>query len=119
MSPESLWAEPLVSTRLAEYEVWNRIYALGLGDSHGGIRLLLGRLRWLKMMPLVLARAGFLAGPVANALDALHLASVEFLRAHGQDVKLASYDVRVIKAARRLSISLFTLNRSRTLVDTA
>ena len=73
----------------------------------------------LKMMPLVLARAGFLSGPVANALDALHLASVEFVRAHGQDVKLASYDVRVIKAARRLSISLFTLNRSRTLVDTA
>ena len=109
MSPESLWAEPLVSTRLAEYEVWNRIYALGLGDSHGGIRLLLGRLRWLEMTPMVLARALDPWPAPLRTLDALHLASVEFLRAHGQNVKLASYDERVIKAARRLSISLFSL----------
>ena len=108
--PESLWAETLVSSRLSEYEMWNRIHTRGLGDSHGeSVRLLLGRLRWLEMTPMVLARALEPWPAPLRTLDALHLASVEFLRAHGQNVKLASYDERVIKAARRLSISLFTL----------
>ncbi len=108
--PESLWANAIVSSRLTEYEVWNRIHARGLGSSHGeSVRLLLGRLRWLEMTPAVLARA-LEPWPVPlRTLDALHLASVEFLRAHGQEVKLASYDVRLIGAGRRLSIPLFTL----------
>ncbi len=63
----------------------------------------------LKMTPLVLARALDPWPIPLRTLDALHLASVEFLRAHGQSVKLASYDERVISAGRRLSILLFTL----------
>ena len=108
--PESLWADSLVSSRLTEYEVWNLIHARGLGSSHGeAVRLLLGRLRWLEMTPIALARA-LEPWPVhLRTLDALHLASVEFLRVHGQDVKLASYDERVIDAARQLSIPLFAL----------
>ena len=108
--PPSLWADAPVSSRLTEYEVWNRIHARGLGSSHGeSVRLLLGRLRWLELMPTVLARA-LEPWPVPlRTLDALHLASVEFLRAHGQDVELASYDRRLIDAARRLSIPLFAL----------
>ncbi len=108
--PASLWADAIVSSRLTEYEVWNRIHSRGLGSSHGeSVRLLLGRLRWLEMTPMVLARA-LDPWPIRlRTLDALHLASVEFLRAHGQDVKLASYDERVIDAARRLSIPLSTL----------
>ena len=109
--PESLWADPLVSSRLTEYEVWNRIHARGLGNSHGeSVRLLLGRLRWLEMTPLVLARALDPWPIPLRTLDALHLASVEFLRAHGQSVKLASYDERLIRAGRRLSIPLFTFS---------
>jgi len=55
-------------------------------------------------------RRAVAAKPVRlRTLDALHLASLEFLRAHGQAVKLASYDRRVISAARRLSIPLFSL----------
>jgi PIN domain len=108
--PESLWADVLVSSRLTEYETWTRIHARGLAVSHGeSVRLLLGRLRTLEMTPMVLARA-LDAWPVhLRTLDALHLASVEFLRAHGQEVKLASYDERLISAASRLSIPLFPL----------
>jgi hypothetical protein len=66
--PESLWADPVVTSRLTEYEVWHRIHARGLGNSHGeSVRLLLGRFRWLEMTPLVLARAGSLAHSPANA----------------------------------------------------
>jgi PIN domain len=108
--PERLWAEVLVSSRLTEYEVWNRIHARGVGNSHGeSARLLLGRLRWLELTPLVLARALDPWPVPLRTLDALHLASVEFLRVHGQDVNLASYDARLVTAARRQSIRLFAL----------
>ena len=108
--PESLWVETLVSSRLTEYEVWTRINGRGLTSSHGeAVRLLLARLGWLELTPIVLARA-LDPWPVRlRTLDALHLASIEFLRTHGQAVRLASYDERVIGVARRLSIPLFSL----------
>jgi hypothetical protein len=43
-----------------------------------------------------------------RTLDALHLASVEFLRANGQSVELASYDDRLIASARALGIPVLT-----------
>jgi len=33
--PETIWWQPLISSRLLEYEVWNRIHARGLARSHG------------------------------------------------------------------------------------
>ena len=43
--PASLWREPLVSSRLLEYELWTRVHARGLGRSHGeDVRQLLGRI---------------------------------------------------------------------------
>ena len=46
------------------------------------------------MTAMVLARALDPWPAPLRTFDALHLASVEFLRAHGQDVKLASYGRR-------------------------
>jgi hypothetical protein len=108
--PPSLWDAALVSSRLTEYEVWTRVHTRGLGASHAeAVRLLLGRLSWIALTPLVLARA-LEPWPVAvRTLDALHLASIEFLRGRGQEVTLASYDDRILAAARRLSIPLFDL----------
>ncbi len=46
-----------------------------------------------------------LAFPVpVRTLDALHLASVEYLRAQRLDVRLATYDERMAAVARRLNI---------------
>ena len=39
-----------------------------------------------------------------RTIDALHLASIEFLRTQRQDVALASYDARMLVAARSLGI---------------
>jgi predicted nucleic acid-binding protein len=105
--PESLWRESLVSSRLLEYEVWNRVHALGLGESHGeAVRSLIGRLALLELAPPVLSRA-LQPFPVAvRTLDAQHLASVQFLRDQGQDVALASYDTRLNRAARSMEIEL-------------
>lgn len=106
--PVALWEETLVSSRLLEYELWNRLNARGLAKSQGNsARELMQRLALLELAPPVLVRAleGF---PVpVRTLDALHLASIEFLRTQGQVVELASYDSRTILAAQKLGISVF------------
>ena len=33
--PAALWSETLVSSRLMEYEIWTRLHARTLADSHG------------------------------------------------------------------------------------
>ena len=108
--PAGLWEESLISSRLLAYEVWTRIHARRLGPSHGDlVRGLLGRLAFLELAPPVLARA-LEPFPIAvRTLDALHLASVDFLRNHGQAVRLASYDDRLLTAARRLEIDVYPL----------
>jgi hypothetical protein len=40
-------------------------------------------------------------------LDALHLASMEYLRSRGEKLTLASYDQRMSKAARRIGFPLY------------
>ena len=101
----SLWEAPLVSSRLLEYEVWTRIHARRLERSHGeAVRSLLGRLAFLELAAPVLARALEPFPTVVRTLDALHLASMEFLRRQGQRVTLASYDERMLAAARALEI---------------
>jgi hypothetical protein len=109
--PASLWEEPLVSSRLLEYEVWTRIHAQGLGRSHGeDVRLLLGRLAFLELAPPVLARALDPFPLTVRTPDALHLASIEFLRGNGQKVAMASYDDRMLAAARAMRIPLAELD---------
>ena len=108
--PAALWAESLVSSRLLEYELWTRIHARRLGPSHGDmVRTLLGRVALLEFAAPVLARALEPFPMPVRTLDALHLASLDFLKAHGQTVRLASYDERLLAVARRLEIQVFTL----------
>ena len=107
----AFWQDgPFVSSRLLEYEVWNRINGRGLGSSHADdVRLLLGRLAFLELAPPVLARALEPFPTPVRTLDALHLASIEFLRGLGQRPVLATYDHRLAEAAALLDISLTTL----------
>jgi predicted nucleic acid-binding protein len=108
--PERLWGEPLTSSRLLTYEIWIRIHARKLARSHGDhVRELLGRVSLVELAAPVLARALEPFPTQVRTLDALHLASMEFLRAHGQAVQLASYDARLITAARALKILLYEL----------
>ncbi|MDQ3937713.1 MAG: PIN domain-containing protein [Chloroflexota bacterium] len=107
----SFWQEgPLISSRLLEYEVWNRVNGRGLGDSHGDdVRLLLGRLAFLKLAPPVRSRALEPFPTTIRTLDALHLASIDFLRSRGQRPRLATYDRRLSEAATAIEILLAPL----------
>ncbi len=108
--PDSLWNETLVSSRLLEYELWTRVNARGLARSHDEqVRGLLGRLAFLELSRPVLARALEPFSKMVRTLDALHLASMDFLRRQGQDVRLASYDDRLVAAARQLKFEVVAL----------
>jgi hypothetical protein len=60
----------------------------------------------LELTPPILSRALEPFPLELRTLDALHLASLEFLRAQGISVSLASYDTRMLDAARALRIPL-------------
>src|SRR5207244_4279677 len=69
------------SSRLLEYELWIRIYARRLYESHGeSARPLIGRLALLELAPPVLARALEPFPAPVRTLDTLHLASIRVLR---------------------------------------
>jgi hypothetical protein len=103
--PASLWRQSLVSSRLLEYEVWTRLHTRGLAASHGErASLLIGKLAFVELAQPVLARALDPFPAPVRTLDALHLASVEFLRSQKVNVRLASYDERLLGVARKLRI---------------
>jgi len=108
--PERLWREELISSRLLEYEIWTRIHARKLTRSHADeVRSLLSRVALVELAPPVLARALEPFPKPVRTLDALHVASMDFLRKQGQIVRLASYDGRLVDAARALRIPIYKL----------
>jgi predicted nucleic acid-binding protein len=108
--PERLWQEELISSRLLEYEIWTRIHARKLTRSHADeVRSLLSRIALIELSPSVLTRALEPFRKPVRTLDALHMASMDFLRKQGQRLTLASYDGRLVDAARGLRIPIYKL----------
>lgn len=108
--PESLWSEPLVSSRLLQHEVWTRIHSRGLAASHGAlVRSLLDRIAFLEMVGPVLEESLHGFSLPLRTLDALHLASARFLQNQGSPVELATYDQRLLAAARAAEVPVRSL----------
>ena len=108
--PTEFWDQPRVSSRLLQYEVWSRIHAYDLLRSHGAeASAFLSSVTFLELTPDVLARALEPFVKPVRTLDALHLASMDFLRRQGEAVTLASYDDRLVRAARQLKFEVAEL----------
>ena len=108
--PPALWEAQLTSSRLLEYEVWTRINASGLASSHGyRARARLDRVNFIELSEPALASAREPFPVLVRTLDALHLATAEYLRQQGESVELASYDGRLIAAARAIEIPIAAL----------
>jgi hypothetical protein len=108
--PDALWLERVTSSRLLEYEVMNRIHAYGLTRSHtADARALIAGVSLMDLAPAILARALDPFPMPVRTLDALHLATIEFMRSRGETVELASYDERLLAGARALGIGLCAL----------
>jgi predicted nucleic acid-binding protein len=106
--PAALWDEDLISSRLLEYELWNRIHARKLAATHGeAARSLLNRIAMVELLSPILARAVESFPRPVRTLDALHLASIEFFRAQSVKLELASYDTRMLATARAMKIPTF------------
>ena len=102
----TLWDEELTSSRLLGYEIWTRLNAYGLASSHGNrASARLYRVNLVELSERVLARAVEPFPVAVRTLDALHLATMDFLRGSGETVELASYDRRLLTAARALDIA--------------
>jgi predicted nucleic acid-binding protein len=108
--PPALWREPLIASRLLEYEVWTRLYARGLEAQHGrAVEEFLARVALVELSPLVLRRALQPFPVPVRTLDALHLASLDFLIQRRLDVRLATYDRRLATAAAAMAVPIYDL----------
>lgn len=108
--PPALWAEPLVASRLLEYELWCRLNAHALGSPYReSAREILARVAMIELSPVVLGRALDPFPLPVRTLDALHLSSIDYLRAQRLEPRLASYDARMIAVARAMGIAIFEL----------
>ncbi len=109
--PEALWSEPLVASRLLEYEVWTRLNDRGLGRSHrAAAEGLLGGIAFIELVRPVLARAAEPFAKPVRTLDALHAASMDFLVRQGQRLRLACYDQRLSAVAVSIGVPLYPLD---------
>ena len=108
--PPPIWREPLIASRLLEYEVWTRLHARGLEASHArAAGELLARIALVQLSPLVLRRALEPFPLPVRTLDALHLASIDFLIQRRLDVRLATYDPRLAAAAAAMAVPIYDL----------
>lgn len=102
-----IWSEPLIASRLLQYEVWNRIHARRLERSHGASTMaLLNRVSMLELVPMVLSRALEPFPVPVRTLDALHLASAEYLLGQHVELSLVTFDERMREAAKALKIPM-------------
>ena len=100
LPPDAFWSQRFVASRLLEFEVFNRVHARGAGATHGAdARQLVDRVNLLEMSAVVLSRALRPFVRQVRTLDALHLATLDFLRSQGLVPMLATYDVRLAEAA--------------------
>lgn len=98
--PDAFWSQTFVASRLLEFEVFNRVHARGATASHAGdARQLVDRANLLELSVDVLGRALLPFARPVRTLDALHLATMDFLRSQGLVSALATYDQRLAAAA--------------------
>lgn len=103
------WSEELVASRLVEYELWTRLHARGLAGSHGDdARRLTAELSWVELHSDALDRLLQPFPLPLRTLDAIHVASALFLARRGHDVRVASYDHRMLEAASSVGLETLT-----------
>jgi predicted nucleic acid-binding protein len=106
--PPDVWRQSLVSSRLLEYEVSTRLHGRSMGASYANqAKAILSGIDLIELTPVVLARA-LQPFPISvRTLDALHLATVEFLRGRHYEVLFASFDQRLLRVARALDMPIY------------
>ena len=105
--PDEFWSREFTASRLIEYEVATRILSRPDYSARADrARVLLENVALFEMTPNVLTRALQPFPLPVRTLDALHLATMDFLRGQGLEIELATYDRRLAAAAEMLGFPL-------------
>jgi predicted nucleic acid-binding protein len=108
--PLDFWSGPLISSRLLTIEVWTRMQAYGVRETHADIaNRVLGAIKVLEMDLPVLERAHEPFPNPIRALDAIHLSSASYLRDQAEKVEIATYDTRMRATAQAMGFELYPL----------
>jgi len=108
---DALWQRPLVSSRLLEFEVWKRINAYGLAESHGPlVQDLVERVGIVELNRETTARICAPFPSPLRTLDALHLSAALYLDGMGFSVEIATYDEQMRAGAVSLELQLHALD---------
>jgi len=108
--PAELWSLSLTSSRLLEYEVWNRLHARGAGDSHRqAADNLIKRVDLIELSPVVLERAIQPFPVLVRTLDGLHLSSALYMHQRRRALTFATYDKRLGEAVTAVNLPRFDL----------
>lgn len=104
---KEFWDGPRFASRLTELEVRVRAAAKqASAERDAGIESIASRLRFTEINPTTV---GLLySDPPRNlrTLDALHLATLEYLRRTGRELTLATYDRRLATAAHAMGFQV-------------
>jgi hypothetical protein len=104
---DAFWLQRFTSSKLLEYEVMNRVnQRMDLAQRAANARVLIDNVELIDLTPVALARALALFPIPVKTLDGLHLATMHYLRANGQNLRLASYDKRLIAAADAIGVAV-------------
>lgn len=104
---DAFWQQPMVSSRLIEYEMLVRINARGLpADAVKAAGVLVEGIDVIELDRGVLTRMTRPFPTVVRTLDAIHVATMDYLRAQGLTLELATYDARLAAAAGALGFAL-------------
>jgi hypothetical protein len=99
----SFWEQPIASSQLLRYEIWNRLHVYRAGKyRQGKAREVLRRAILSPLSDEILSSALRPFPIPVRTLDGLHLATLRYLKGQGATVELASYDLRMIEAAQAL-----------------
>jgi predicted nucleic acid-binding protein len=108
--PRTLWAAETISSRLLEYEMTVRLNTLGRpADALNLANDFLKTVHLMELTRQVLARALQPFPVPLRTLDAIHLATMIYLKDRGLNIELATYDKRLADAATASGIALATL----------
>ena len=101
--------QPLASSRLMEYEVRQRFHSSVPSMDPTLLEPVFERVAFVELVHDVVFRSGSAFPVPVRTLDALHLATADFLRVQGARVSVATYDVRMSHAAQAMGFELFDL----------
>ena len=108
--PTGFWSGSLISSRLLTIEVWTRMQAYGVRETHADIaHELLDTIEIMEMDLPVLERAHAPFPNPIRALDAIHLSTASYLRHQEEAVQIATYDTRMRSTAQALGFELYPL----------